>query len=110
MAQSEKDSPQWNAGKWLYLEMATELWRRISVALSPLVFCFIAIGFGTVRTRAVRAGAALVATVVTLATWALQLLGTSIAHAGMIPPSLAMLIPIFVGLGVAIFSFRKATW
>ena len=47
-------------------------WRRYAVAISPLIFVFLGMGYGTVRTRAVRAGAALIALLVILIYWSVQ--------------------------------------
>src|SRR6185312_7340843 len=42
-------------------EWRGELYKRIFTAISPILFVLLGIGFGTVRTRAVRASAAVVA-------------------------------------------------
>jgi lipopolysaccharide export system permease protein len=93
-----------------YREGVTELWRRFSVAFSPLIFVFLGIGYGTVRTRAVRAGAALIALVVIVVYWALQAGAIAAAHKQWIPPSLAMQLPNAVMIAAAIRAFRGASW
>lgn len=92
------------------LEYRTELWRRWAVAISPLIFVFLGIGFGTFRTRAVRAGAALVALIVLLIYWGVQGASTVAAHKGLIPPVIAMQIPNLVMAALATYGFKTATW
>jgi len=93
-----------------YRELDTEYWRRLTVALSPIIFVLIGIGFGTVRTRSVRASAALITFLVIISYWSLQLLATSVAHNGWIPPSVSMHFPnLILGLG-GIVIFRRASW
>lgn len=91
-------------------EMRGEFWRRISIAFSPLVFVFLGIGFGTVRTRSVRAGATLVAFVTLLFYWSLLTAGSMAVHRGTLPPALAMQLPNLVALLAGLYSFRKAAW
>jgi lipopolysaccharide export system permease protein len=92
-------------------EWRGEYWKRFSVALAPLLFVFLGIGFGTVRTRSVRASAGLVA-LVTLATyWSLQIWATIMLQEDVhVPAAALMQIPNFVILIAGIYSFRKASW
>jgi lipopolysaccharide export system permease protein len=97
-------------GNWDWYESRGEYWRRLAVALSFVLFVFLGIGFGTVRTRAVRAGAALTAIVVLLIYWGAQTGAGMAMQKGMIPPWLAMQVPnIIVGL-LGFESFRRASW
>ena len=91
-------------------ELTAELWRRITVALSPLIFVFLGIGFGTVRTRAVRAGAALVALVVIVIYWSIQATASVAVQKGVLPPVFAMQLPNLAILLLAVVGFRSATW
>lgn len=91
-------------------QMRAELWRRYAIAFSPMFFVFLGIGFGTVRTRAVRSGAALIAIVTLLIYWSLQTWGSLAAQRGLLPPVLAMQLPNFVILAPAIISFHRANW
>jgi lipopolysaccharide export system permease protein len=93
-----------------HIEFVTELWRRFSVALTPLIFVYLGIGFGTVRTRAVRAGAALIALTVILIYWAALATATVASHKGFLPPTLAMQIPNVFMLAIGIKGFRTAAW
>lgn len=97
-------------GSHWHRELRAELARRYAVALSPLLFVFLGVGFGTVRTRSVRAGALLIALIVTVSYWGLQLLGTVLAKQGVLPPHLAMQIPNAVMMILAVTSFRAASW
>ena len=92
------------------LEVRGEYWRRYAIAITPLIFVFLGIGFGTVRTRAVRAGAALIAMVVLLAYWSLLTWGTLQIQAGKLPPLFAMQLPNIVILIAAIIAYRRASW
>ena len=91
-------------------EFRAELWRRYTIACSPLIFVFLGIGFGTVRTRSARAGAALVALVVLLIYWALFTFAITLAQNGKIQPEIAMHIPNFIMLIVAVYGFKKSAW
>jgi lipopolysaccharide export system permease protein len=91
-------------------ELRGELWRRVSVAVSPLLFVFLGIGFGTVRTRAVRAGAALVAFVVLFGYYVIQTAATIGVQRALLPPWLAMELPNIAVTVLAVFSFRRAMW
>jgi lipopolysaccharide export system permease protein len=100
---SDPASPQhreWNA----------EYWRRYSVAITPLIMTFLGIGFGTVRTRAVRAGAVLIALITMAGYWLLQTAGSVLVGKDWISPFLAMQLPNVVMLIVAVYVFRKSTW
>src|SRR5690606_22863276 len=70
-----------------------EIWRRLSTAFSPFIFVFLGIGMGTLRTRSVRAGAALIAFGVVLSYWLLQILATNLAQRYGVPPAIAMNLP-----------------
>lgn len=91
-------------------ELVAELWRRYTTAFSPLIFVFLGIGFGTVRTRAVRAGATLIALVVIVLYWSIQAAATVLAHKGVLPPIFAMQLPNCAIAALAVWGFRTATW
>ena len=104
----EMKKPETSSGR--LRELKTEYWRRYAVAFTPLLFVFLGIGYGTARTRAVRAGAALVAFVILVMYWAVQAAATIAVEKGYMPPFLAMQLPNFVILIIAARSFRSATW
>jgi len=91
-------------------EFRTELWRRYATSLSPLIFVFFGIGFGTVRTRAVRMSAALVGLIVVLIYWGLQGAMIGLGYSGVLHPAAAMMIPNLVILALAVPAFRSAMW
>ncbi len=93
-----------------YKDFRTEYWRRVATALTPLIFVFFGIGFGTVRTRAVRAGATLIAFLVIVAYWGLQAFATVLSKKGILPPPLAMQLPNLVMTIFGIYGFRTASW
>ncbi|MGK5089232.1 LptF/LptG family permease [Bdellovibrionota bacterium FG-2] len=91
-------------------EYRGEYWRRISVAITPIIFVFLGIGFGTTRTRSVRAGAALVAFSILLVYWGIQTSATIAVQNGTLPAAFAMQIPNIILVILAIFGFKKASW
>lgn len=92
------------------LELTGEYWRRFAVAITPIIFVFLGIGFGTVRTRAVRAGAALIALVVIAIYWGIQAWAAVGIQEGHLLPALGMQLPNLVMLIAAIKGFRSALW
>ena len=95
-------------GQGKFYEYNTELWRRVSVAMSAIPFVFLGIAFGTTRTRSVRASAAAVTVIVLLSFWILQLGATSLSGKGILPAEFAMQIPNLILLAVGVFAFKKA--
>lgn len=91
-------------------ELETEFWRRYTVALSPLVFVFLGMGFGTIRTRSVRSGAVLIAFLIVMLYWGMQAIGISFATKGHIPPWIAMWAPNIILAFVGAVSFKKSAW
>lgn len=102
---------QKNAKKFdRYYIYLTELWRRVSIAISTFPFIFLGIGLGTVRTRSVRAGAALITFLVIVFYWVSQMTCTALAETGILPPMLVMQIPNVISLAIGFFTFRNASW
>lgn len=91
-------------------ELHGEYWRRYAVAISPLIFVFLGIGFGTVRTRAVRAGAAFIALIVIAVYWGIQAWSTVAIQEGYLSPALGMQLPNLIMVLAAIKGFRSALW
>ena len=88
----------------------TEFWQRITTAFAPLIFVFLGMGLATVRTRAVRSGAALTAIVVFATYWGLQTVALRLSQGGVLPPVIAMEIPNLVMTISAIVVFVRASW
>jgi lipopolysaccharide export system permease protein len=91
-------------------ELETEFWRRISVALAPMFFVFLGIGFGTVRTRGTRSSVMLVAFVTMALYWQTQVSAIWISDHGSLPAWLALQIPNLLVLLVGGFMYKRATW
>jgi lipopolysaccharide export system permease protein len=99
------DTSTWEGKEW-----RMEYWRRYATAISPLIFVFLGMGFGTVRTRAVRAGAVLTALVTLACYWGIQTGSMSAAQHSYLNPFWAMQMPNLVILIAAVIGFRKASW
>ena len=96
---------------YLGREWRGEFWRRISIAITPILFVFLGIGFGTVRTRAVRASAALVAVITLAFYYGLQVVSALTLQRWVgIPPWMILSIPNLGILFGAAYSFKKASW
>ncbi len=91
-------------------EVQGEIWRRIAMSMSPLVFVFLGIGLGSFQSRNVRAGAGLVTIGVILVYWGMQTLATSLAVEGTLPPWLAMQLPNLALAALAFLPYRKALY
>lgn len=91
-------------------ELLTEYWRRITVAMVPIFFVLMGIGFGTVRTRGARTGVLLVAFITMALYWQIQVSAIWIGEKGAIPPWMAMQIPNFLVAVAGVWSFRRAMW
>lgn len=91
-------------------ELHTEFWRRIAVALAPLLFVFLGIGFGTVRTRGARFGVLLIAFVTMAIYWQVQVASVWVGEHGYLPAWLAVQIPNIIVASAGLWSFRKASW
>lgn len=93
-----------------YQEYAIEYWKRIGLALAPIVFGLLGVGLGVVRMRSVKSNALFVAFGVVIVYWGLHIAGASLAEKGRIAPFLAMQLPNLIVLPFAVASFRKSSW
>jgi lipopolysaccharide export LptBFGC system permease protein LptF len=91
-------------------EYSSELWRRISTSLSPLIFCLLGIGLGTVRTRAVHSRGVLITLLVILVYWEALIFAFLKGMYGIWPAALALQLPNLVILIPGVFFFRRASW
>jgi lipopolysaccharide export system permease protein len=91
-------------------QLLTEIYARWFTSLLPVIFTLIGIGFGTARGRAAPSSAGLVAIMVILPVYLMQVVFQNWGYSGALPPFVAMLIPDLVLLGVGIFAFRKTVW
>ena len=91
-------------------DLVTEYWRRLAIAIAPILFVLLGIGFGTVRTRGARMGVMIVAFVTMAVYWQLQVSAIFLGEKGIVPPWFALQIPnIIVGVAGWI-SFKRASW
>ncbi len=93
-----------------HLDTQSELWKRLSISFSPLIFGFLGIGFGVVRSRSVQGRGFLVTFVTMLIYWEALMLGVWSSTNGYLPPWIGMQIPNLVIAGAAIFAFKRAGW
>lgn len=94
----------------MVLEYEAEIWRRHAMALAPLFFVFLGIGFGTARTRAVRSGATLITLATIVPYWMLQAGCIRIVHMGLVPAALGLMIPNLI-LGIIGYrAFKSSSW
>jgi LPS export ABC transporter permease LptF len=91
-------------------ELDTEFWRRITVAMTPIFFVLLGMGFGTVRTRGARYGVLLIAFISMAIYWQVQVSAIWLGERGTLPGWLAMQIPNFLVASIGLFSFRRASW
>ncbi len=91
-------------------ELSSEFWRRISIALAPILFVFLGIGFGTVRTRGARFGVMIIAFITLGIYWQLQVSAIYLGESGLLPPWFALEIPNLLVAIAGCFAFRRASW
>jgi lipopolysaccharide export system permease protein len=91
-------------------ELDTDYWRRITVAMAPIMFVLLGMGFGTVRTRGARSSVLLVAFITMGLYWQIQVSSIWLGESGAIPPWLALQIPNFIVFMIGSFMFKRATW
>jgi len=91
-------------------ELDTEFWRRIAVALTPVLFVLLGIGFGVSRTRGARAGVMLVAFTTMALYWQIQVTSIAMGERGQLPAWLAVEIPNILVATLGALMFRRASW
>ena len=87
-----------------------EYWRRNSLALSPLIFVFLGIGFGVFRQRTARVSGVLIGLLVAIFYWSIQVWGASAMTHDTVSPFLGMQAANIILFCLGIFSFRRASW
>lgn len=93
-----------------YQEYAIEYWKRIALAIAPILFGVLGVGLGVVRMRAVKSNALFVAFGIVIVYWGLHIAGASLAEKGHLAPFLAMQLPNLAVLPAAVASFRRSSW
>ena len=91
-------------------EWRGEYWRRYAVALTPIIFVFLGIGFGTFRFRSAKAGAIVTGFAIVTLYWVVQLMGQAACQKGSLSAPVAMQMPNLVMLALGAFSFYRSTW
>lgn len=106
----QKKIQEHTIGTYLGAEFRGELWRRYAIAMAPWIFVFLGIGFGTLRTRAVRSSSALIAFLTLIVYWSLQTWTIMAITQRSWNPYFSPMIPNIAMLFVGFFAFRKAMW
>lgn len=99
-----------NPGFWYWRELKGEYWRRYATAITPLLFVFLGMGFGTIRARAIKSGAALIAMIVLFGYWVIQTEATARIYLGHVSPFWGMQWPNLFVLVLAMIGFKRALW
>ncbi len=106
--QNKRNNPNISAAE--RRELDTDFWRRITVAMAPLLFVFLGMGFGTVRTRGARSSVLLVAFITMALYWQVQVSAIWLGDSGALPPWLALQIPNLLVFLVGGFMYKRANW
>ena len=101
---------QFSSTKQFPTRLYTEYWKRIALAITPLLFGVLGVGLGVVRMRSVKSNAVFVAFGVTAVYWGLHIFGASMAEKGALSPFLAMQLSNIVVIPVAVLSFKRSAW
>ncbi len=91
-------------------ELTAEFWKRITLALSPLLFVFVGIGFGTQRARVGRADSIMIGFLLIFCYWLVQAFAVTLAEQGKVPAFLILQLPNFVMTLLGILGIRRAIW
>lgn len=92
------------------LDAETEIWKRLHISLSPLIFVFLGAGLGTVRTR-MGTGYPAIATLLTaLIYWQTLMVGVTWGSTGQLAPWISMAMPSVLICVIGFFAFRKTLW
>jgi lipopolysaccharide export system permease protein len=91
-------------------DLKTEFWRRITMSFCPVIFAFLGIGFGSFRTRSIRAGASMVTLGVILIYWVSLTWASQLGIRNQLPPVIAMQIPNIIVSIMAFYAYRLARW
>ncbi len=86
--------------------LKVEFWKRYALSGSCLVFAFMGVGFGIVRTRSVRTSSLLISLIFLMGYWILSRLGLYWGENNILSPFLSIWLPNFLLLGVSVFSLR----
>lgn len=91
-------------------ELRTEFASRWLSAMTPLFFALIGMGLGTIRGRGTSTSAGLIAIMVIIPTYLLQVIGQRAGFNGILPAFAAMMIPDLFLLALGAWAYRRAIW
>jgi lipopolysaccharide export system permease protein len=109
-AEDLKASPSSRKRQNERLAILSELWKRLAIGLSPMVFGILGVGFGTLRTRAVRASAALISFTLVLIYYFMLIATQDLGIRGALPPALALNLANLLFAAVAWRTLKSAAW
>ena len=93
-----------------YLGYITEIWRRMMLGISPMIFVFLGIGYGSIKTRAIKMSAALISFFVVLIYW-LTFTAAIVAICDYhLNPIFGMMLPNLVLIAFAVPGFKSSLW
>ncbi len=107
ISQALKNTPNTNSRR--YRLLLGEYWRRIAVGLAPLCFLLLGVGQGSIPTRSIRSGSALIAFGVLLGYHQLLAWGSALIEGGTLPAWLALQIGNVITVVWGLFAFRSAS-
>ena len=86
-----------------------EFWKRIVLSFACLIFSVLGVGFGVVKTRAVRSNSFMICLLVLVGYWTIYTFGFNMANQGQVPAYIGMWIAnVLLGI-VAVLALRKAS-
>lgn len=88
--------------------LKVEYWSRFALSFACVIFAFLGVGFGTVRTRTVRSNSLMICLFVMLGYWTLHSAGMRWGEEGYIPAFFAMWMSNMILLFIGIFALRKS--
>jgi lipopolysaccharide export LptBFGC system permease protein LptF len=89
-------------------EFRGEYWRRYSTAITPLIFLFLGIGFGTSHHRSAKMGAVLIGLLLSVLYWALQTIDFFLLDHHILNPFWALQLPNIILLIIGLWRYRYA--
>lgn len=93
-----------------YLDLETEIWKRVSLSLVPILFCFLGVGLGVVRTRAVQSRGVILTLITVAIYWQTLVYASTKAVDGAWNPILGLQLPnLIIGIA-ALFFYRRVLW
>jgi lipopolysaccharide export system permease protein len=92
-----------------YRMLQGEFWRRIAVGLAPLCFLLLGVGQGSIPTRSIRSGSAIIAFGVLLGYHQLLAWGSALVENGSLPAWIALQVGNLLTAAWGLWAFRSAS-